>query len=339
MAMMEAWKAARNALDCVLEAVSGERVVIICDQEKAEIGKAFSEGALELGLWVRNVVLKSSTEVRKEVPRHLLEVLSGQKPDLLINLLRGMSEETPFRVQLIHLETRDRRARLGHCPGVSIEMLRDGALALSAIEHKQMQNFAKALIRELGRILEVEVTSPSGTNLSLSTAGRMFFTDTYVDWEKMKWMNLPTGEVIVPPVEDSMEGSLVCDLAIGGIGSIGAPVKLTIEKGVVTAAHSKEQEVLTRVEKALSTDTLAKVVGEFAFGINPKTKAINNFLEAEKTIGTIHIAFGHNTDMPGGRNSSKNHMDFLISKPTVKVTMMNGDKRTILEDGKFLAPS
>jgi hypothetical protein len=39
--------------------------------------------------------------------------------------------------------------------------------------------------------------------------------------------------------------------------------------------------------------------------------------------------------MPGGRNPSANHMDFLISNPTVKITKENGETFTVMEDGKF----
>jgi leucyl aminopeptidase (aminopeptidase T) len=33
-------------------------------------------------------------------------------------------------------------------------------------------------------------------------------------------VNLPTGEVVVAPFEDSLEGKLVCGMAIGGTGPI-----------------------------------------------------------------------------------------------------------------------
>lgn len=332
---MRPWKAARNALDCVFEAVSGERAVIICDDEKADVGKAFSEGALDLGLWTRLITLETSGETRKDVPKHLLEVLSTQKPDLFINLLRGISEETPFRIKLIHLETRHKRSRLGHCPGVNLRMLADGALALTVEEHREMQNFAQSLIRKLGQPHRVEVTSLSGTELSFSTKGRSFFTDTVIDWKEMKWVNLPTGEVIVAPVEDSLEGILMCDVAIGGVGPLRNPVEITVEKGEVIKTLSQNKETLKPVRNALETDDWANIVGEFAFGINAKAKSLEEFLEAEKILKTIHIAFGNNTDMPGGKNPSSNHMDFLVSKPTVKITKKSGETTTVLKDGEF----
>jgi leucyl aminopeptidase (aminopeptidase T) len=332
---MEAWEAAKNALQCVLEAVSGESIVIVCDDEKKEIGKAFADGALALGLWTRLMILKTSDKTRIEVPPQLLEILTQQKPDIYINLMRGGREETPFRIKIIQIETRDRKSRLGHCPGVALDMLTEGALSLTPQEHRNMQSFATKLIQALDRTVKVEITNPSGTNLSLNVKGREFFTDTRIDWKSMKWMNLPTGEVIVAPIENSLDGKLVCDMAIGGIGPLKTPLEVNAENGKAKETRSKDRDVLGRVRETLGTDEWSNVVGEFAFGINPKARFIEEFLEAEKMMGTIHIAFGHNTDMPGGKNASKNHMDLLISKPTVKVTKDDGTILTVLEDGHF----
>jgi leucyl aminopeptidase (aminopeptidase T) len=261
--------------------------------------------------------------------------LSSQKPELYINLLRGVREETPFRVNLIQLETRYRKSRLGHCPGVTLDMLTDGALALTMEEHKEMQNFARTLIKALDQTTTVEINSPKGTSLELKTNDRPFFTDTIIDWKEMKWMNLPTGEVIVAPLENSMNGTLNCDLAVGGIGVLNKPVEFLVENGIVDNIHSEDKKLLQIVDQSLKTDNWANVVGEFAFGINPKARFTNEFLELEKILGTIHIAFGNNTDMPGGRNPSKNHIDLLISKPTVKITKNDGTKKIVMEDGEF----
>jgi hypothetical protein len=333
---MQEWESARNALRYVLEATNGESIIIICDDEKAKVGKAFGEGALALGLWTKLLNLETSSEIRREVPAYIREILTTRKPDLYINLLRGVGDETPFRIKLIHLETRGKKSRLGHCPGVNIDMLSKGALALTSNDHEQMQSFARNLMNRLKEITRVEVKSPSGTNLSFRTEDRPFFTDTIIDWKEMKWMNLPTGEVIVAPIEDSLQGTLVCDMAIGGMGPLKKPVKLEIKDGVATDVESEEEEILSKVKKSLAIDEWAKAVGEFAFGINPKARFIDEFLESEKIVGTTHVAFGNNTDMPGGKNPSSSHMDLLISEPTVEVTNKHGDSMTVLTKGKFL---
>jgi hypothetical protein len=328
------WKAARNALECVLEVVPGERAAIICDDEKADIGRAFSEGALACGLWTRLVVMKTGREARRDLPRHVLEILAT-KPTLYINLLRGTGEETPFRIRLIRLETRDKKSRLGHCPGVNMRMLTDGALSLTVEQHRNMQGFAARLLQKLRDTVGVNIRSPAGTELSFKAEGRGFYTDTVIDWKNMKWMNLPTGEVIIAPVEDSLEGMLVCDMAVGGLGPLESPIEISVEKGEVVRTSSQSEEELKRVRNALQVDDWAKVVGEFAFGINPSAQSMEEFLEAEKIEGTVHFAFGNNTDMPGGKNPSHNHTDFLVSKPTVEVVKKSGERHTVLHDGTF----
>ncbi len=332
---MEAWEAAKNALENVLEAVAGESIFVVCDDEKLEVGKAFADGALALGLWTRMTVLQTSKKTRTEIPAQLFEVFTQQKPDLYVNLMRGPREETPFRIKIIKMETRDRKSRLGHCPGVTIDMLTEGALALTPQEHKNMRSHAERLIHALNGATEIEIRNPAGTRLTLRTEKREFITDTKLDWKSMKWMNLPTGEVIVAPVEDSLNGKLVCDMSIGGIGKLKTPVEVVAKNGKVQKLFSKDKNILPKVKDTFETDDWSDIVGEFALGINPKARFIDEFLEAEKILGTAHVAFGANTDMPEGKNPSKNHMDLLISKPTVKVTREDGQVITILEKGRF----
>lgn len=333
---MDAWEAARNALECVLEAKKDESIVIFCDDEKMGVGKAFAKGALKLELQTRLIQLKTEPNwFRKEIPQQLMEILTRQTPEIYINLLRGIREETPFRIKLIKMETRGRRTRMGHCPGVTLDMLTKGALALTTEEHRQMQAFAHKLIEKLSQAVRVEITNPAGTDVSLSVEGRPFFTDTKIDLKTMNWMNLPTGEVIVAPVEYSLEGRLVCDMAIGGVGPIKVPVEVTAKNGKAQGSSSVDTEVLRRVRDSLNTDADASVVGEFAFGINPKARFVEEFLETEKMLSTIHIAFGYNSDMPGGKNPAKNHMDFLMSKPTVRVFNKDGSSVDVLANGTF----
>jgi len=331
---LDASEAAKNALENVLEARSGETILVVCDEKKAEVGEAFANGAYALGLDTKLVVLEKPKEPRTDIPAKLQGLLT-QKADIYINLLLGNREETPFRIKLIKTETQDHKSRLGHCPGVTSAMLTEGALALTAEEHKMMQGHAEMLIHALNDTVKVEIRNPAGTNLRLSTKNRKFFTDTKLDWKTMKWMNLPTGEVIVAPVEDSLNGKLVCDMAVGGIGKLRKPVEVTARDGRVETVFSDDKSHLKRVKETFATDDWADVVGEFAFGINPKASFVEEFLEAEKILGTVHVAFGANMDMPGGKNPSKNHMDLLISDPTVKVTKENGTKVTIVENGHF----
>jgi Leucyl aminopeptidase (aminopeptidase T) len=124
-------------------------------------------------------------------------------------------------------------------------------------------------------------------------------------------------------------------MAIGGIGKLETPVEVVAKNGKAEKLLSKDKNILRKVKDTFETDDWSDIVGEFAFGINPKARFVNEFLEAEKILGTIHVAFGANVDMPGGKNPSKNHIDLLISKPTVKVKKEDEKVIKVLEEGHF----
>jgi aminopeptidase len=335
---MDPKTAAANALESVLEAKPGESILIVTDDVRTEVAHAFAEGALSLGLWTRMVILDTQEDVfRKEPPKHLIEMMNAPNPpDIYVNTLRGMAQETPFRIKVINLETRKRKSRLGHCPGITMDMLTEGALSLTREENADMQRIAKSLLAILQDVDSVHVTSPSGSDFTFSVKGRTWFSDTYLNWKDMKWMNLPTGEVLIGPVETSMQGVLVCDLAVGGIGPLKKSVTIEAKDGKVIRVEGADKEALSIVKKTQETDEMAKHIGEFAFGLNPKARIVEEFLESEKVGNAIHVAFGNNMDYPGvTANNSATHQDFLVDKPTVSVTYSDGRTREVMKDGNL----
>ena len=336
--IMDPITAAANALESVLEARPGESILIVTDDVRKDVASAFAQGAIKLGLWTRMVVLETQEGVfRKTPPKHLVEMINApHQPDIFVNTLRGMAEETPFRISIIKLETRKGQSRLGHCPGITMDMLTEGALSLSREENSEMQNNAKAMLAVLQDVDSVHVTSPSGSDFTLNVKGRTWFSDTYINWKDMKWMNLPTGEVLIGPVENGMQGTLVCDLAVGGIGPLKSPITVVVKDGKVEKVDGDDKNAVQVVLDTQSIDTMAKHVGEFAFGLNPKARIVQEFLESEKVGSAIHVAFGNNMDYPGVvANNSATHQDFLVDKPTVVVTYADGHTRTIMENGKI----
>lgn len=322
---MEALVSARTVLAELLRAKPGEKALAICDASKKDIYIAFGGAAESLGVRFDSVLMEVGG-IRSEPPRQVADVLASTNADIMLNFLEGRSEETPFRISLLKAE--GKRARIGHCPGITMDMLTEGALALGEIEYEGMRSDAKRLLNALKGADGLEIKNERGTHLKMSVSGRTFFTDAWIQEDLKNWVNLPAGEVIVAPVEDSVEGRLVCDLAVGGIGKLDAQMTLTIQAGRVVAMEGGG-DARGRIEAALATDDSSNMVGEFAIGINPKARLEAEFLEAEKVMGTCHVAFGNNSDMPGGRNNSRNHMDFLFSKPIVDAVKGNRRERLV----------
>jgi len=329
---------AYNALIEVMSANQGEKIIIICDDSKEGIGEVFTKASLKALLYTRMELLETNLDRYREEPSQgIRQFFNVKKPDLAINLLRGVAEETPFRIQLINLETRNKDIRVGHGPGITLDMLTEGALALSIEDYEKMNSQADSVISATCGAQRIEVTTPSGTNVELSIQNRGFFKDTTITGEK--WGNLPTGEVTVGPVENSLKGVIVCDLAIGGVGLIEKKLKIISEEGKVKGLMGEglPKEVLGKVKRALSMDVMASVIGEMGIGLNPKARIMTEFLESEKVYGTVHFAFGRNVDYPtGGENSSTNHMDFLMSEPSVVAYFSDSNEVEIIRDGKIL---
>lgn len=147
MRLGEAMLFACNALREVMDASSGERLLVICDDVKREVGWVFAEAGIELGLNTRLITLKTTPKLdRQDLPEFLREAIVAGKPDLAVNCLRGPAEETPFRIRIINLETIGKNTRVGHGPGINMDMLRKGALALSAEEYREMNSMADQVI-------------------------------------------------------------------------------------------------------------------------------------------------------------------------------------------------
>ena len=313
-------ESAKAALRNIVNAVPGEKAVIFCDDVQRDIGDIFAKACLDLGLWTKLVILKTSDEVRREMGDGLKELLVLQQPHLCVNIFRHMDEETSFRGSFVKFE-RSIGARVGHCPGITKDMLTDGALSLTDHEYREMFNFGERLRWVLKGTESVHVTSPYGADFTLSTKGREFVVER---------TNIPCGEVMcIPPIGNSFNGKLVC--TAGGADRLyrDTPVTILSKNGLAGEIFCEDEEILRRVKAELDRDEGARYLGEFAFGINPKARLVDQFLEAEKVIGTIHVAFG------GEEYPSKTHIDLLVENPTIEILKEDGTSILVMEGGRF----
>jgi aminopeptidase len=180
----------------------------------------------------------------------------------------------------------------------------------------------------------VRISSNKGTNVEIKISGRKIGKDDgVIDEEDVKrgdpWLNIPSGEVCVAPIEDGANGKVVFDIAYYK-GKKIEDLEVELIDGVVKPLKAKKGlEIFTnRIEKASGDKDK---IGELGIGLNPKIKnAIGYLATDEKIIGTCHIAFGENRFI-GGKNVSDIHWDLLIKNATVVV-----DDKVIMKNGKFL---
>lgn len=239
--VLKAEEGASAALVNIKDATIGERVIVFCDEEQREIGEVFSRAALNLGLWTKLVVLRATEKIRKDLDDQTKEMITLQRPDLCVNIFRQRDEETSFRGRFVRFET-SRGARVGHCPGITMDMLTAGALSLTDEEYQGMFSFGEKLKEALKGTEKVRVVSSLGADFSFSTKGASFSVEK---------MNLPCGEVMCSPMGNSFEGRLVC--IAGGANRVyrDTPVEIASNNGLAGEIRCKDREVLRRVKQEL----------------------------------------------------------------------------------------
>lgn len=318
---------AHNAMVHVLGLAPADAVLVVTDEATAVAGEAFRQAAEDHGCATSAYVLPERHRPLSAVPGELSARLPGVS--VVINALVARNDEIPFRVAWIRALSATGTVRCGHCPGITAAMLESGPLD---VDYAAMRATGERLIGVFAAAVSARITTPAGTDLTIGFAGRQFHHDCTAKAGSMS--NLPCGEIYCAPVETVGDGVLVADGAIGAIGRVAAPVRLTVRGGRVTAVASDDDALRVEVERLLATDAEAAVIGELGIGINPAARIVGNMLEDEKAFRTAHIAFGNNDDF-GGVNHSRLHLDFLFHRPTFELTRPDGTRAKPIVDGDF----
>ena len=305
---------------------TADRVLTVYDRAKQSVAGAFIAAAQDLGAAVNRYEMNENDRPLTDVPGRLAEILGDHT--VLLTCFAARNAEIPFRVRLCLLVDGNARLRLIHCPGITLEMMRKGAMA---VDYGEMKRVAQRLMARFDHAASIRLVTPAGTDLRLDVRGRAFKTDVEITSESPG--NLPCGEIYCAPVEDGAEGVAVIDGSIGNLGVLSETVRLRIRKGRVIAVSCGNPRTVKRLDALLDVDSQARVIGELGIGLNPGARVTGNMLEDEKAGGTVHVAFGNNEEMPGGRNRSQVHRDMLMQQVTVVMEDRHGSRRTVMRNG------
>jgi leucyl aminopeptidase (aminopeptidase T) len=217
-------------------------------------------------------------------------------------------------------------ARVGSCPGLRPEMFRTAMRAAA----RPMAARTERLARLLSRAARATVTAPGGTRFACSLRGRAGRADTGLV-RPGTFSNLPAGEAYIAPVEGTGEGTVVAGYGRGGAFPGG--LRFALRRGraaAVTGGGGRGRALAALFRRHPEFAVLA----EFALGTNERATTRTSTLEAEKILGTVHVAFGDNATF-GGRNRAEFHSDFVVFRPTVTLVDARGRGRIVLDQGSL----
>lgn len=258
---------------------------------------------------------------------NLAQQIVSDKKDEVVDVIIALSWYSTSHTNFRRLLTINGGTRYASMPLFSPNMF----LGVMDVDWKEVEKMSLGLKEIISQAVSAEVSATNGTVLSLSLKGRNAYADTGILTKEGDFGNLPAGEVFIAPVEGTTEGKLVIEYR--ETKKLEEPVTFEIKNNMVQQMWG-ERETIKKFEEIFNKNELNKNIAELGIGTNPKAKDVTNVLEAEKILGTIHIALGDNSCF-GGKISTTFHEDFVVFNPTLKIKLKNGRITTIMEEGKF----
>jgi leucyl aminopeptidase (aminopeptidase T) len=324
-------KGARLVVEECLKVEAGDAVLIISDSQRlpeaqAICGACWAVGARPVIADVTPHVTAASVSMKypMEPPKNVAAAMVNSDVIIITAVMEWAN-------RFAHVDP----VRQSCEKGAKIASVEEGmgSWDLTTEDIRETVGRTEKIIGAMKGAKKVRVTSPYGTDVTLSLEGRPPLKVIPIKGKGEMMGPIPLwGEVAYAPVEDRTEGKIVFDgimLGVGVPGNLKNHIELTIEKGRAVKIEGEIEAKRLR-EVVEGSDKNANVIGELAFGTSEKEEYGS---PSEKgMIGTVHFALGDNSHCyPGGQNVSKLHLDGTCRDITVEV-----DGKKIIEKGRLI---
>ncbi len=313
--MDKLFKAAQVAMNNCMAVKKGESVLVITDEPERKIGYALWAAAKEIGSEAMLLEILPRSSNGEEPPEAVAKFMKDFDV-LMIPTSKSMSHTKARR------DACEAGARCATLPGIIEDTMQR---TLNADYHEIAQRSIK-LAEIVSQGKTAKVTTPAGTDITMSIEGRECHADTGLVHNPGDFSNLPAGEAYIAPVEGTANGIIMVDGAM--VGKVKKPIKIVVRDGFATQiTGDRSAQELEKILEPFGQP--GRNVAELGIGTNHKAQIVGSVLEDEKVMGTVHMALGDNKSM-GGNVSVPSHLDGILLKPTLWI-----DDKKIMEDGEL----
>jgi len=302
-----------RALARCLGLAADEQLLVLADRSRASLAERVAAAGERLG--GRSIVMVAGLRERFELPEPVAAAMAAC--DLFVALPEGSISHT--------------RARLAACAagargaGIGGGADEDVLLRLMGADLDAVAARSDRVAERLTDAATVRVECPRGTRLELDLRGRAGISDDGDYTARGAYGNLPFGEGFASPVGG--EGRL-CPVTVAGLGRVADDTVLEVAAGALAGAAGADGR---RLERALREHGAPGLnLAELGVGTHDGARLTASIVEAEKVLGTVHVAFGASVNV-GGTVAAGTHVDCVVPDATVLV-----DGAPLLRDGRLL---
>ncbi len=356
---------ARKVIKECLQVEEDEQVLIQTWDHTLDISDSLSQEVYEAGaipfvnLITQNSFLNYFTTVPEKyygkTPRAMLSlldqidaqvVLFGPKDPKVLTMASGERFAKSFESEKPVMEKlRERKIRTAFLPvgyitheralnyGFDLSRWRTNHDQAIDVDMQKMTALGKNLSSKLHNASKVHVSHNNGTDLTFAIRDRpVHVRDGIIDQEDVSKGNLteslPSGSVLVAPVESTAEGNVLFDTSQALMGKMLKGFTMSFRNGKLASFDAKENlDAFAGMYRGATGDK--DRLGWFSIGINPKAQTMGLISADELALGSVTIGIGSNKDY-GGVNDTTVGFAQTLSKATVEV-----DGRLLLREGKI----
>src|SRR2546428_12178593 len=272
-------------------------------------------------------------------------VLFGPKDPKVLTMAPGERFSKAFESEKPVMEKlREKKIRTAYLPvgyitperalnyGFDLSKWRNNHDQAMDVDMQKMKALGKNLSSKLHNASKVHVSHSNGTNLTFAIQDRpVHVRDGIIDQEDISGGNftesLPSGSVLVAPIETSAEGTVIFDTPQALMGKMLKGFTMKFQNGKLVSFDAKENlDAFAGMYRGASGDK--DRLGSFSIGINSKGQVIGLGSADELALGGVTIGIGYNKDF-GGDNDTTVGFAQTLSQATVEV-----DGKPILQEGK-----
>src|SRR5580658_7527127 len=283
---------ARRIVEGALGLAAGERIVIVVDRAREDLGGALHETAQAMGGKATLLVLENlGGRPFRNVPDPLRHELATAQASIF---LAGFEEgEEAMRHELVVDLVRERNLRHAHMVGVT----RQSMLAGFSVDPTRILDATRAVRTRLRPDSILRLRTGAGTDFEVKLHPSHRWMEHVGVIRAGRWENLPAGEVVTAPADGN--GVYVANGSIGGHFGQAAgvladkPVRLEVEGGVCKSVRCRDLGLQLEIGRFLKAAKNGNRLGAVGLGTNVGIHAPTGDVSCDQNMPGLSLGFGY----------------------------------------------